>query len=100
MQSAAIAYPFDKGMMLNVIYDTLDRLGVTAISSNSEQGRVRLRMNGVELALIIDTVYPQGTVSVTVGSSVGEADRDLADALLDEINSTILQTKAADRLPD
>lgn len=94
MKQAERTYPFGKSMMLNVIYDTLERLGVSAISSNSEDGIIKFHTDGAELILKINTVYPQETTRVMNASETENIDCDFTDALFDEISSTISTTKA------
>ena len=89
MQSEDKSYPFSKSMMLNVIYDTLERLGACVTSSNSERGRIQFQVDGIDLVLKINTIYPQETVQVTVASETVDLDCDFTNALFDEIDSTI-----------
>ena len=89
MQSEDKSYPFGKSMMLNVVYDTLERLGACVTSSNSERGRIQFQVDGIDLVLKIDTIYPQETVQVTVASETVDLDCDFTNALFDEIDSTI-----------
>ncbi|MDD3242471.1 MAG: hypothetical protein PHD32_01960 [Eubacteriales bacterium] len=89
MKQTQKAYSFDKNMMLNVIYDTLERLGVSVGSSNSEYGRIQFRANGADFDLRIITVYPQETVRVMISWDENHSDSDLAEVLFDEMNSTI-----------
>lgn len=94
MHTTEKAYPFSKSMMLNIIYDTLERLDITVISSNSERGRICLKSNDTGLVLKIDTVYPQQTVTVCAETQSPDSDDGLVAAFFDEIASTISSSEA------
>lgn len=93
MNQAEKYYPFGKSMMLNAIYDTLERLGASVTSSNSERGRIQFQANDKAFILKIDTIYPQETVRVTITSDSDALDCSFSDALFDEINSMISTIK-------
>jgi hypothetical protein len=92
LEQAVKSFPFSKSMMLNVLYDTLDSLGINVWSSNSEQGTIVFQTEDAQKVMIqIDTLYPQETVRLTITAELGA---DYTDALFDEINSTINSSKA------
>lgn len=94
MKQTEKSYPYSRGMMLNVIYDTLDRLGISVLSTNSDRGRIRFRSHsGKDCILKIDTVYPDKTVKIAMESE--PEDTDFANVMFDEINSTIASIRIA-----
>ena len=95
MKQAERSFPLGRSMMLNVIYDTLERLGVSVKNSNSERGRIEFQTEtGMKIILWFHTVYPQETVKLTITSEAEDLDAEFAETLFDEINSTISATKA------
>lgn len=95
MQSSAKSFPCCKSMILNAIYDTLERLGIHVVYGNSEQGKLEFKANDSDLILAVETIYPQENVQVTLSSKSSDLDCGFADALFDEIDSTILATQKA-----
>lgn len=86
MKQAEKSFPFDKSMMLNVIYDTLERLGISVINSNSEQGLMSFHNDQAnDYVLCIETMYPQKTVRVTLASETEEIDNCFADTLFEDV---------------
>lgn len=86
-------FPFGKNVMLNIIYDTLDRLGVTITSSNSSNGQMVFSSLGIEYTMKIDTVFPKENVSIDLAFEENDSSRDFVEALFDEINSTVAVTE-------
>lgn len=88
-------FPFGKSMMLNVVYDTFDRLGVTVRSSNSEQGLMRFKLGtSSEVVLTVNAGCPQSHTLITLDTGKSDAKGGIAEALLDEIESTITASTA------
>lgn len=86
VKQAEKSFPFDKSMMLNVIYDTLERLGISVINSNSEQGLMSFHNDQAnDYVLCIETMYPQKTVRVTLASETEEIDNCFADTLFEDV---------------
>ncbi len=79
--------------MLNAIYDTLERLGINNVLSNSEQGKLEFETNGSRLIFAVDTICSKEKVDVTLTSKQGEMDCSFVEALFDEISSTLLVTQ-------
>lgn len=95
MKRANRVFPYSKAIMLNVVYDTIDRLGMSVASNNSERGQICLRTPECgEVLMQIDTVYPQEGVRVTITSQKDDTDCNIIDALFDEIDSTITASMA------
>ena len=86
-------FPFGKNVMLNIIYDTLDRLDVTVTSSNSSNGQMAFSSFGTEYTLKIYTVFPKENVSIDLAFEENDSNKDFAEALFDEINSTVAVTE-------
>ncbi len=82
------AYPYSREMMLNAIYDTLERLDILPLSINSEQGIVWFEAkNSFGGILHVETVYP--AMTSTVSLEIESNEDGIVSVLFDEINSTI-----------
>lgn len=94
MDGISRVFPYDKRIMLNVLYDTLDTLGFQVEQANSERGtlitisaeeppgRVRIACSSVlpESGETVVQIYPE---------LANDAGNRLAGVLLDEISATV-----------
>ena len=86
------AYPYSREMMLNVIYDTLERLNIFLISVNSERGMVGFETQpNSEGILRVESVYPNMTSAVCL--QIEDSETKFANALFDKIDSIIAISK-------
>ena len=90
-------FPYDKSIMLNVLYDTLDSLGFQIEKANSERGtviavsdtkpstRVRIACNGISTKAAETTIRIYPEPEDDFGKRLGET-------MLEEINATVQRT--------
>ncbi|NLT15930.1 MAG: hypothetical protein GXY05_16520 [Clostridiales bacterium] len=93
MDDISRVFPYDRRIMLNVMYDTLDSLGFQIEKANSERGtliaispeepieRVRIACSGV-------SPYRGDTVVQIFPEHQSDAGKRLAEVLLEEISAT------------
>ncbi len=93
MDGSSRRYPYDKRIMLNVLYDTLDNLGFKIERSNSERGtiiaaskeekpkRVRIACGGV---------LPEGReTEIKIYPEPGSEAEGLGEIILDEMDAMV-----------
>src|SRR5690554_5502420 len=96
MDALSHLYPYEKDVMLNVLYDTLDSIGfriehansergtIIAVSSSPSQRSMRIALNGVPLkGESVISIFPE------IEDDFG---KQLSKVLFDEIASTIKQS--------
>lgn len=91
-------FPYEKSVMLNILYDTLDSIGFTIESANSERGTIIVLSSeptGYCMRIALNS-YPSEKKSVIeifpdIKNNISE---DLSKMLLDEIKATIIRSQS------
>lgn len=85
-------FPYDKHIMLNVLYDSLDILGFQVEKANSERGTITAKSTGETLRrfrIAFNTVSQEGKTTLQIyPEEEDERGMQLAEVLLDEITAT------------
>lgn len=93
MEVVSHAFPYDRSMMLSVLYDTLERLGLTIEQANSERGTVIVQSPGTpgqRIRIACSSLIMEGKTIVQLFCETGNDECDyIRRVLLDEMNSTI-----------
>jgi len=93
MDDLSHSFPLNKGIMLNVLYDTLDKLGFYLEKANSERGTLIVLSSGPEsrrmrIACEGSSTVNQSTIRV-FPDIMDDTGRQTARLLMDEILATV-----------
>lgn len=94
MDDLSRMFPYNKRIMLNVLYDTLDVLGFQIEKTNSERGTI-IAISTVEpsrrVRIACNSISPEGSKTVVqiYPELADDAGKCLGGVLLDEINATV-----------
>ncbi|MBQ6430376.1 MAG: hypothetical protein IJJ99_00655 [Oscillospiraceae bacterium] len=76
-------YPYGKSVLLNAVYDVLERLAIPLSSADSRTGVIRFAGGKMELTAVLR----DGGAATRV--EIESAGRELATVLLDELHATL-----------
>lgn len=97
MNNLSRMFPYDKRIMLNVIYDTMDMLGFLIEKSNSERGTI-IAISGTKpytrIRIACSGILSEGeeTIIQICPEPGDDAGKRLAGVMLDEISATVKRT--------
>jgi hypothetical protein len=94
MDDISRVFPYDKCIMLNVLYDTLDALGLIIENANSERGTLIATSKDEpprRIYIACSSTSPGGgETAVSIFPELpDDAENSLSKVLLDEISSTV-----------
>lgn len=98
MSQLSRVYPYDKIIMLNVLYDTLDTIGFQIEKANSERGTVIARSDtkpNTRVRIACNGVSPESkdkTLIKIFPEPENDFGKRLAEAVLEEISATVKRT--------
>ena len=87
---AAREYPYGKSILLNAVYDMLDRLGIPIAFADSQAGILRFAHGTGAGEMELTAILRNGEEVTRV--EIADTDGELPDVLLDEISSTLRQS--------
>jgi hypothetical protein len=88
-------YPYNKRTMLNVLYDTIDVLGLTLEHTNSERGTLLVSTKDKQpktVRIAISSEHPDQSTRVQFFSDSDDSDswtKTLSKVFFDEVDATI-----------
>ena len=83
-------YPYCKSIMLNAVYDMLERLGIPIEFADSRAGILRFAHGTGAGEMELTAILRNGEEVTRV--EIADTDGELPDVLLDEISSTLRQS--------
>jgi hypothetical protein len=86
-------FPYDKSIMLSVLYDTLDALGFNIEQANSERGTIIIISAGTpnrRMRIACNSILTQRKTTIQIFPEImDETGEHLSRVLLDELSATI-----------
>ena len=88
-------YPFEKAILLNAVYDVLERLDWPLVYANSRAGVLRFAWGAGVGEMELTAILRDGAEVTRV--EIGGAEQEISDILFDEITSALYQDDRRER---